>query len=696
MEKDIRNAPLFREIETLVATLRRPGTGQISDAAEVHCSPDGKFAVFAGTLMDTLEGLPETRICTTDIATGDTRVLTFGPHTDRSPKFSPDGLHIAFLSDRHKAGDFQLYLLELASGAVRPTPRVDGWVEYLHWSPDGRRIVLGVAGHGADVAGGQGAVASKPLAQSLPGWMPLIETADASYRWRRAWIYEPANDSVRRVSRVDINVWEAVWCGDDALAAIVSPGPSEGLWYRACLQTIQVGSGEHREVYRPKDQIGWPAGSPSGKHLAVVEAVCSDRGIVAGDLRIVETATGKVERVNTKHVDIACAEWRSDRILLLAGHRGPETVVGCYDVTSGVFTETWASQETSTGGRYVGIAGLPGTGECVLVGEGFARAPQIAVVRQGEYRVVKSFDLGYADVPERAEVVRWSSSDGLEIQGWLLEPKGRAPHPLVMNVHGGPVWHWRPSWLGRGSLGLVSMLLLRHGYAVFLPNPRGSSGRGQDFARRVVGDMGGADLQDCLSGLDALIARGLADPKRLGVTGGSYGGFMTSWSITQDSRFAAAVSVAPVTNHVTEHLISNIPHFVQLFLEDDYRNPTGKYFTRSPVLHAHKTRTPTLNIAGALDRCTPAEEAVQFHNALLECGVESVLVIYPEEGHGVRRFPAVIDYVARVVEWFERHLCAGIKPADQPLSRVSLDPASQARPRRCALRAVAALHSGAA
>jgi dipeptidyl aminopeptidase/acylaminoacyl peptidase len=126
--------------------------------------------------------------------------------------------------------------------------------------------------------------------------------------------------------------------------------------------------------------------------------------------------------------------------------------------------------------------------------------------------------------------------------------------------------------------------------------------------------------------------------------------------VTQDDRFAAAVSVAPVTNHVTEHLVSNIPHFVSLFLNDSYRNPSGKYFQRSPIMHAHKVRTPILNVCGALDRCTPPEEAIQFHNALRESSAPSVLVTYPQEGHGVRKLPAAIDYTARMVAWFEEYM----------------------------------------
>jgi dipeptidyl aminopeptidase/acylaminoacyl peptidase len=206
-------------------------------------------------------------------------------------------------------------------------------------------------------------------------------------------------------------------------------------------------------------------------------------------------------------------------------------------------------------------------------------------------------------------------------------------------------------------------MLLRCGYAVFLPNPRGSSGQGQEFARRVVGDMGGRDVYDCLSGIDHLIAQGIADPTRLGVTGVSYGGFMTARLITQDTRFAAAVSVSPVTNWLTEHLTSNIPQWVSSFVGDHYQDPDGNYFRRSPVLYAQRAKTPTLNICGMLDRCTPAGEAVQFHRALREHGVESVLLTYPEEGHGIRKMPASIDYAARLAAWFAQHI-----PTAAPLS----------------------------
>ncbi len=661
MQRDMRNTALFEEIQSLCVAVRRPGTDQISEAAEAHASPSGDAVVFAGTLVQALQGIPTTRICCTDLDTGHTSVLTVdaGPHGDRSPQYSPDGAQLAFLSDRLQQGNFQLYLSDLQTGAVRAGPAVAGWVEYLRWSPEGGRILLGVAGHGADVGSAQGAITSRQQDVAVPAWMPAVEEGAQDHQWRRAWIYDLSSNTVRLLDWPGRNLWEAVWSGRDAIAAIVSEGPSEGDWYHASLARFDLSTHTECELWTPTDQLGCLAATGDGRYLSVVEAICSDRGVVAGTVRLFEVTSGRSRTLDALEVDIGCCEWRADGTLLLAGHQGLETVIGLYDPVGAPFTELWRSEKIATAGRFATVCALRRPDECVLIGEGFTRAPEIAVIRAGHYRTVKSFDLGYGEVAtaiESVETLSWQAPDGLEIQGWLLKPTGSGPYPLVMQVHGGPVSHWKPTWLGRG--GLATLMLLRRGYAVFLPNPRGSTGRGQSFVRQVMGDFGGADATDCLSGLDELVRRGLADPARLGVTGGSYGGFMTCWLVTQTCRFAAAVPVAPVTNWTTEHLLSNIPHFVTLGLDDSYDNPHGAYFGRSPVMHARKARTPTLNVCGALDRCTPAQEAMQFHNALLENGVESVLVTYPEEGHGIRKWPASVDFAARVVDWFERYMPA--------------------------------------
>jgi len=185
---------------------------------------------------------------------------------------------------------------------------------------------------------------------------------------------------------------------------------------------------------------------------------------------------------------------------------------------------------------------------------------------------------------------------------------------------------------------------------------RGSSGRGQEFAALVVGDMGGGDLGDLLAGLDQLVSDGLADPERLGIMGMSYGGFMSCWLPTQDPRFRAAAALSPVSDWYAERFGSNLGAWVGDFLDGEPRPGGGQYYDRSPVLFAHDDRTPTLLTAGGLDRATPPDQAIEFYNALVEQGVASDVVVYPGEGHGVHSLPALIDWTTRIVAWFQRHM----------------------------------------
>ena len=649
---------LHEEATLIYRTVRQPGTTQVSDATDVESSPDGRFAVFSGAWLDALEGWPTTRICRVDLTSGDLAVLSHGPNHDRHPRYSPDGRYIAFLSDRRRSGDFQLFLLDCGSGNSEPaSPIENGWVESLQWSHDSTQILLGVAGHGADLAGAQGGVRTSLHQPQQPSWKPRTETGHEAYRWRRAWAYDVRSGRLRQLSDDSINVWETVWCGSTSIVAIVSGRPDEGAWYNARVVVIDTETGALRELFKPRDQLGVLTASQTGRYVAIVEALCSDRLAVAGNLLLIEASSGRSFRPATQAIDVTHLEWLSDDRLLVAGHRGFESVLGLYYLHEDHCQEVWRSDEITTPGICFRPSALGDSGDAILIGEGFVRAPEIATIRQGRYGAVRSFDLGYAQVTRglhAAEPTAWMASDGLEIQGWLLRPRGPPPHPLLMIVHGGPVWQWRPTWLGR-THGAILMLLER-GCAVFLPNPRGSTGRGAEFVRYVLGDMGGADASDCLSGIDHLVSRGLAAQRHLAVMGFSYGGFMTSWLIGHDQRFAAAISVSPMINYVTQHLLSNISDWVPLFLGDTYHRPGGEYHERSPLMYAHRARTPTLNICGALDRSAPAEEARQFHHALLEAGATSVLVTYPEEGHGVRKFPAVIDYAARVVSWIEQYM----------------------------------------
>lgn len=228
VDMDIRKTALYAEVEEIYRTIYKPGGGRVVNGAEPRVSPDGRLVAFSGVMLEKLDGAPTTRICLLDRHTG-LRVVTFGPGTDCSPAFSPDGRTVAFRSDRERLGDFQVYLLDVATGETRATAMVEGWVEYFAFSPDGLRLLLGVAGHGADVAGAQGAKASERQ-DDRAAWMPDVEAGDEAFRRRSVWLLDIVSGAARRVSPATLNVWEACWCGDDAIAAVATPGCAEEDW----------------------------------------------------------------------------------------------------------------------------------------------------------------------------------------------------------------------------------------------------------------------------------------------------------------------------------------------------------------------------------------------------------------------------------------------------------------------------------
>ena len=652
---DLRGTPTWERVEQHFTKALGPAFGRPSRAMDLTATPDGSRIAVTGSVLDALEGLPRTGIYAAE-STG-LRAITTTAGSSRLPKYSPDGRTLAFLSDRAEAGRFQLALLEEGVlGEARPTPDVPGLVEYLSWSPDGRHVLLGVAGLGADLSGGQGSGTTYKPAEELPEWHPQVEAGVSEEAWRSLWVYTVDSDEVRQVSPAGLNCWEASWLGDDALVAVTSTAPDEGAWYTARLTRIGL-DGTTESLASSEVQLGLPAGSPTGSRVAVVEAVCSDRWVVAGDLLVGRPGESLV-KVDTASVDVTFTQWLDDDRLGYLGIRGLETVVGIHDLRTEKSEELWASADRSCGLRYPDGLFLP-DGRVLLVLEAYDLPQQVTVIEGSSEQVVCSLAHPGTDylvgVAGRVEPVRWTAPDGLQIEGLLCLPAGEGPHPLVINIHGGPVWAFRNLWQ---LFYAWTPLLVSLGYAVLNPNPRGSGGRGQEFARHVFGDMGGEDTGDFTSAADALVERGLVDPARIGLIGGSYGGFMSSWLVTQDARWAAAVPLSPVTDWYSQHFTSNIPYFDALFLDGDPESPGDNFHARSPVLQASKVRTPCLNVAGALDRCTPPTQAREFHQALLEHGVESELVIYPQEGHGVRAFPAQIDLCTRVVSWFQRHMPA--------------------------------------
>jgi dipeptidyl aminopeptidase/acylaminoacyl peptidase len=254
------------------------------------------------------------------------------------------------------------------------------------------------------------------------------------------------------------------------------------------------------------------------------------------------------------------------------------------------------------------------------------------------------------------EFLEWTSVDGHLMRGILVKPlnakKGK-PLPLIVHPHGGPTGitpneYFSPArWVYH---------LTQRGFAVFMPNYRGSTGWGIEFAEANYGDMGGLDFQDIMSGVDALIERGIADPKRMGFGGWSYGGYLTAWAITQSNRFKAAVAGAAITNWLSFHGTSYLCRWDEIHYNANPYAHGGVYEKFSPMNFIENANTPTLILHGEKDGDVPVSQGHELFRALKERGIETELVIYPREPHGIGETTHVKDLITRVCEWYERHL----------------------------------------
>jgi dipeptidyl aminopeptidase/acylaminoacyl peptidase len=254
----------------------------------------------------------------------------------------------------------------------------------------------------------------------------------------------------------------------------------------------------------------------------------------------------------------------------------------------------------------------------------------------------------------KARSITWTN-DGYQVQGWLLQPRanGGALLPMIVNVHGGPANLWMPNFIADGG---ITAALTRAGYAVFLPNPRGSHGQGQAFTIANKRDFGGGDLRDILAGIDAVEKVAPIDDGRLGMMGNSYGGFMTMWANTQTHRFKALVAGAGISNWISLYGTNGINQWMRPYFGKSMYQDRDAYERISPLTYISKVATPTFLYVGERDIEVPSSQSMEYWHALKELGVPTQLVIYPDEGHAIRGASNSTDAMARTVAWLDKYL----------------------------------------
>jgi len=635
------NASAPPSIDSVFASLQK--VRGFHDAA---ISPDGLRVAWSEKLADAAGLERRGAIRVAELPSGPPRPLSAAadgkPHREKEPVFSPDGRSIAFLSDAATPGQLQVWIAPAAGGPARRLTHVKGQLQELRWSPSGAALAfLFVEGSaqetGALVAHARdsGPVEEKPEVQR-------IAVADA------------ASGRTRSVSPPDLFVYDYDWSPDGrTFAAEAVFGSGTNNYWVAELYLVDAGSGTARSIWKPPLQIACPRFSPDGRAIAVIHGIMSDEGSNGGDVWEVPASGPGGARNLTPGMRWSAASlvWRSAGELLFAGHADGGYGVASIDPATGRLTTRF------TGAEKLGRFGAARTGEAmVAVRESFQDPPEVWAGPAGAWKKLSSVNARAKRFWGEAKSLHWQSA-GASVQGWLLYPPGYDPslrYPMVVVVHGGPSGASTASWPSRWTSVLPSQ-----GYFVFLPNPRGSFGFGEAFAAANVKDFGGGDLADILSGIDAALASAPIDGGRLGITGWSYGGYMTMWAVTQTDRFAAGVAGAGIASWQSYYGQNKIDTWMLPFFGASVYNDPKVYAKSSPIEFIKRVKTPTLVLHGERDSEVPTPQGYEFWHALKTLGVPTQLVIYADEGHAIRKPENQLDIVRRSTAWFERYLRPG-------------------------------------
>jgi dipeptidyl aminopeptidase/acylaminoacyl peptidase len=555
--------------------------------------------------------------------------LTFGP-----------GGTLAYLQRDRATG---IVALALADGkTTRVIASVKGIAQTPRFSPDGKKIALLVT---LDAAKESGA--------TQPGVRQIGEIGEKSDEQRLA-VFDLASapvTEVKPVSPANRYVYEYSWTPDGTgFVATTALGNGDNNWWVATLDAIDATTGAVRPIARPKTQINAPRISPYGKTVAYIGGLMSDFGSVGGDIWTVPFAGGEpVDMTKSEKATVTSLNWtkgglRATRLM------GPDMQIAAPGAKG--TTLLWAQPSSFAAGDGRAAYSADGATVATVVSD-YEHAPAIyAGPARGPRKITTDNDSQVALVKARS--ISWKN-DGYDVQGWLLTPVNADPAekaPMITIVHGGPSSANVPNFPSMG--GLPS--LIRAGYYVFLPNPRGSYGQGEAFTMANRRDFGGGDLRDILTGIDAVEKVAPVDDNRLGLTGGSYGGFMAMWANTQTNRFKAIVAGAGLSNWISYYGTNGIDQWMIPFFGKSAYDDPEPYVKASAITYIKKARTPTFIYVGERDIEVPPTQSIEYWHALKELGVPTSLVIYPDEGHGIRGPEHAADVQRRTLAWFDRYL----------------------------------------
>ncbi|SDR14531.1 S9 family peptidase [Pseudoxanthomonas sp. CF125] len=568
---------------------------------------------------------------------------------DSAPRWSPDGLQLLFLSDRTLSGGKKSGT-GLASTQVWQVPR-DGSAARALTASAGEVLSFSLSHDGRSLA----YVALDPLAPEAAARAKRKDDAievDHPRQFARLWLRDLRDGTARTLTPERMQVHEAVWSPDGKqLALRISTGTTlNDYWYRSRVVLIDAGTGRLLRTLCDRASAAPLSWSPDGKRLIYGEL--GEHGMTAALFVHDLHGDKRVPLASDWPGTLWGARWQDDAQLIGEGQRGVRAEFLRIDAGDGKWTTLaqvqapWQAFSVARNGDVAFVGMRDDTpAEIWSLTDGKARAltsthPQVAQWSHGQLR----------------EISWRSSRDGLQIHGLLMLPPDYKPGtrlPTLVQIHGGPAWAWWSGWLG--SWHEWAQLLSSHGYAVLMPNPRGSEGQGGAFTEMARSDWGGADYQDVLDGLDQIVEQGIADPKRVAIGGWSYGGYLSAWAVTQGDRFKTAIVGAGVIDIGGMALSTDTPDYLPGYFGDPVTQRDA-YDKHSPIRYADKVKVPVLILHGEQDKRVPVSQGEQFYGALKFNGTPVEMVRYPRGPHWFHEREHERDVLERVLRWLDTHL----------------------------------------
>jgi dipeptidyl aminopeptidase/acylaminoacyl peptidase len=634
----------------------------------VALSPDG--ATVAWTLRRT-EG---TQLHLTEVASPvKDKVLapTAADCANEGPVWSPDGATLAFTSTctpkSEKAGQEQIFLWTKSTGKFKQLTHLTGNIHSLAFSPDGKSIAFLFVENATRSAGALAAM--KP-------WSGVI--GEDGVEIQRVAAINVIDGTGGAFSPANLHVYEFDWAPDSKHVTFVAANaPGENNWWVAKLYTDELpsdGKGHIPDLAHTKDQVEFPATavldpttvsgplhglqiavphfSPDGSQIAFIGGLMSDQGSTGGDIYTVSSKGGAPKNITPNRTATpAWFSWVNSVTLAVSEVAKGKSHLFAYNIESQQEMPQYSVTYPDTvraGGLSMRIALSADSMTLAFIRSSFNTPPEVFAGSLSNLKQITHLNDNIKPVWGKSESIEWKNDD-FNVQGWLLYPKDYDPakkYPLIVEVHGGPSAAIGNSWAGGGAL------FSAMNYFVFSPNPRGSYGQGERFTQANIKDFGHGDLRDILKGMDTLEARLPIDTHREGLTGWSYGGFMTMFGVTQTNRFHAAVAGAGISDWKSYYGQNSIDQWMTPFFGATVYDDPAVYAKSSAIEYIKNVKTPTLVIVGDRDGECPAPQSFEFWHALRAEGVKTQLVVYPNEGHGFVDPEHTRDRDERMLNWF--------------------------------------------